>query len=435
MRSTHVWLVLSGAVLLSACGGDTRPQSIGSGSAPPSGGTPVPTPTSAHSFVNPTEPKTYDGLGAVQHYEYWTDSNRADGKQGGQLYAGDANTVRNGGITIAYNPRDAIFEINIARPAGIVSVATSRFQDPVHRTDWGGAAGPQPGSPHLTHQRIQYLEAGGSSGIELTPSDAYWNDPRGQTANRTQLPVGAKGYNYLVQTLFYQKPSTEAGATRYVTYAGFMRQQIVGTEEQPDEAVEPWLRETYYFDRAAFVFGERTPIAAVPGTGEATYRGDMIATLVHNSMLDTNSVYPSYMQWMEGTQETRVKFASLKVETDLRGTVFAPAIEAYSTGQYQLAAGTTFSAYADATIDLINKGGFTGTFGCAAFGAQCVRDQALPVGALTIAGSSIDGAFFGPNGEEVGAGFRIVGGTPDERIDILGAFTGFKFSNSAARGQ
>ena len=37
-----------------------------------------------------------------------------------------------------------------------------------------------------------------------------------------------------------------------------------------------------------------------------------------------------------------------------------------------------------------------------------------------------DGAFYGPNGEEAGGGFRIVGGKPDERVDIVGAFVGKK---------
>ncbi|WP_173203779.1 transferrin-binding protein-like solute binding protein [Sphingopyxis sp. BSNA05] len=41
-----------------------------------------------------------------------------------------------------------------------------------------------------------------------------------------------------------------------------------------------------------------------------------------------------------------------------------------------------------------------------------------------IAGSSINGAFYGPDAEELGGGYRIVGGTPDERIDILGTFVG-----------
>jgi hypothetical protein len=49
---------------------------------------------------------------------------------------------------------------------------------------------------------------------------------------------------------------------------------------------------------------------------------------------------------------------------------------------------------------------------------------------VDIAGSSLDGAFYGPGGSaeklEVGGGFRIVGGTPDQRIDIMGAFTGKK---------
>jgi len=81
-------------------------------------------------------------------------------------------------------------------------------------------------------------------------------------------------------------------------------------------------------------------------------------------------------------------------------------------------AGSTFNADGAGRIDLVNAGGFLGQFTSAYFTKGGIRRD------LVIAGSSIDGAFYGPSAQEVGGGFRIVGGTPDERIDILGAFTG-----------
>ena len=48
------------------------------------------------------------------------------------------------------------------------------------------------------------------------------------------------------------------------------------------------------------------------------------------------------------------------------------------------------------------------------------------VSASVCCASSIDGSFYGPNAVEVGGSFRIVGGVPDQRVDILGAFTGAK---------
>jgi len=416
MRSIRTLLALSVAGTLAACGGDTGPQTVGS-VAPPSG-----SPTPTHSFVNPTEPKTYDGLGAVQHYEYYTQS---DGPaQGGQLYAGDANTVRDSGISLTYNPRDAIFELTISRPKGLVSVEGFRFQDPAHRTAFGGASHPQSGVPDLSGKLngIQYLETGSASGNLLPGASPYAS--RGLGTGRSDYDVGADGYSSTRQTFFYQKPGT---TTKYVTYAGFVRNSVSASLQQPaDPAAPQELRETYSLDRAAFVFGERTANAAIPKTGSGTFDGDMLASIVFNPSLDINAAAPSYLQWMAGTSHTTIDFASGVVKTDLAGSVFAPTLDAYTSGNGGLAANSTFSAYADSTIDIINKGGFTGQFGCAAFNGACVRGGAAPTGALNVAGSSLDGAFFGPNGEEIGGGFRIVGGTPDQRIDILGAYTGAK---------
>lgn len=43
-----------------------------------------------------------------------------------------------------------------------------------------------------------------------------------------------------------------------------------------------------------------------------------------------------------------------------------------------------------------------------------------------MAASSLDGTFYGPGAVETGGAFRIVGATPDTRVDFLGAFTGVK---------
>ena len=404
MRSFRTFLALSGAVTLAACGGDTGPQTVGS-VAPPSG-----TPTPTHSFVNPTQVKTYDGLGGVQHYEYGTSS--ASSAQAGQLYAGDANTVRDSGISLTYNPRDAIFELTINRPLGIVDVPAFRFQDPAHRTDFENQIRPQAGVPEFAAARnIQYLEAGGSTGSVLSSGPYYT-----AAAQQSDYVVGADGYSSTVQTLFYQKPGT---TTKYVTYAGFVRNTISAAEEQPDPTVPAELRQNYKLDRAAFVFGERTGNAAVPKTGSGTFTGEMIASAVYNPDLDMNPLAPSYLQWMQGTHSTSIDFGSGSVSSVFDGTMFAPTIDAYTTGVGGLAAGTAFHAEASGQIDLVNTGGFTGQFSSACFSVTCT-----PANALLIAGSSFDGAFFGPNGEEIGGGFRIVGGTPDQRIDILGAYTG-----------
>jgi hypothetical protein len=410
MRTMVKWLPLSGTILLAACGGGGGVQTVGS-VAPPTGGTSTPTPTPVGTFVDPTESKTYDAIGAVQHYEYSTrsDSDPVNGgAQSGQLYAGDANTPRDSGITVTYNPRDAIFEVTIARPLGDVNTGVMRFQDPAHRTDFGGAREPQAGVPNLTSKTVLYLQSGSGTGgvISLGDNDHY--------------VIGAKGYTSTTQTFFYQKPGT---TTKYVTFAGFVRNTLTVTEQQ-DNATSPlYLRQDYSLDRAAFAYGERTVNSAVPSSGSGSYTGDMIATVAYNPQLDIDRSYPTYFQWINGTNTTSVNFATGAVTSNFTGTVTAPTIDAYTSGtsnRFQLAAGSTFTASALATIDLINKGGFTGNFTTAGF---TINGTLVPI---NIAGSSLDGAFYGPNGEEIGGGFRIVGGTPDQRIDILGAFTGKK---------
>jgi hypothetical protein len=396
------FLCMIPAATLAACGG-AGPQSVGSQAAPtaPTPATGGTTPSNNHSFVAPTVQKTYSAIGGVQSFSYQT---RTGGtSQSAQLYAGDASTARNSGITVDYNPRDAIFEVKIDAPRAGVS-QTLRFQDPLHRTDFGGAAEPQVGTPRLSAQGIQYLESGSTK-----------SPIRFDSAQSEMLPVGDNQGDYVSQTFFYQKPGT---TTKYVTFAGYLRNQTQVRDEITNGVTR--TLQNNVLERAAFVYGERTTNDAVPKTGTATFNGPMIATMIFNPLRDTDPTAPTYFQWIEGTSRTTVDFAASSFTLNLNGTVFAPQFDAFTTKVFTLQPGATFTAAGAGRIDLVNAGGFLGQFTSAGF--------TQPGGnfAVNIAGSSIDGAFYGPAADEVGGGFRIVGGTPDQRIDILGAFTGTK---------
>lgn len=411
-------LVLLASTTLAACGGagvqtagSIAPQT-GSGTGGTGGGTTAP--SSGHTFVNPTEEKTYAAIGGAHAYRYTVD-NSADNPatsavegisgQYNQLYAGDASTARDSGISISYNPRDAIFNLTIDRPLGNVT-QTIRFQDPAHRTDFGGANEPQGGVPDITTKGVRYLEVGSGTG-------AVFFDPNVST----EFPVGEKGASRDASSFFYQRPGT---TTKYVTYAGYVRNNVNFAEVTPTGGT-PYTQTNYLLERAAFVFGERTSNGSVPRTGTGTFNGQMIATMVFNDQLDINAGAPTYFQWMHGTSATVLNFASNTFTLALNGTVLAPLFDTYTNKQFSIRQGATFTGAGSGRIDLVNAGGFLGQFQSAFF----VNPNGDRFN-VSIEGSSIDGALYGPAAEEVGGGFRIVGGVPDERVDILGAFTGAK---------
>ncbi len=393
-------LILLATTTLSACSG-AGPATVGGTAVPAAGGT---TTTSSHTFANPTETKTYAGIGGFHSYKYYT-STQGGGPngQGGQLYQGDATTARNSGISLTYNPRDAIFDLTVTQPLAGVS-ENIRFQDPAHRTNFGGASEPQGGVPDLTAQGVNFLQVGTSTGpLVFDPTMS------------TTFATGQKDSNFDLSTFFYQKPGT---STKYVTFAGFVRNKETISQVTPT-GQNPYIRQDYVLERGAFAYGERTGSGAVPKTGSGTYNGAMIATMVYNPLLDTDASAPTYFQWLHGTSTTKVNFAANTFTLDLAGTVLAPTFDVNTTRIFTLQNGATFTANGSGRVDMVNAGGFLGQFQTVYF--------TQPNGtrlAVTIGGSSIDGTFFGPGAEEVGGGFRIVGGVPDERIDILGAFTG-----------
>jgi hypothetical protein len=412
-------IILLASSTLSACGGAGN-QTVGSASTPAAVGGATPgtgtgtTPSSGHTFVAPTEVKTYAGIGGVHSYKYTTNNIGANplpvGVQGtssqyNQLYAGDATTARNSNISITYNPRDAIFDLVIAQPLGNVN-QTTRFQDPAHRTDFGGASEPQEGVPNLPIAGVQYLQVGSGTGTQ-----AY------DTSQSTVFPIGTDGASVTRSTFFTQKPGT---ATKYVTFAGFVRNATTTIQVNPTTGAS-YMEQNNTLERAAFAYGERSANSGVPTTGTGTYNGAMIGTLVFNPLLDTDAAAPTYFQWLSGTSRTTIDFAASTFAIALNGTVTAPGFDVYTTRVFSLPTNSTFTAAGAGRLDLVTAGGFLGQFSSASF-----TYPSSQVFNLNIAGSSVDGAFFGPAANEVGGGFRIVGGTPDERIDILGTFVGAK---------
>ena len=412
-------ILLATTTMLAACGG-AGPQSAGSSAAPTgSGGSGSGSGSGSgttHTFVDPTESKTYTAVGGTHSYSYTVEAPGEPGaRQIDQLYQGNATTVRNSDLTIAYNPRDAIFDVSFSNTLAGTSSA-SRFQDPLHRTDFGGLVEPQMGTPDLgsapfSIQGMNYLESGTNNNVTGIGAGTFAFD----------LIDPSQGGSYDATTFFYQTPGTE---TQYVTFAGYLRNRATVanvTIENPGGAPTEFISQKNTLERGAFAYGEITPNDEMPTTGTGTFEGTMLASMVFNDQPDVIGNFDTYFQWIAGRATTNVDFGANTFSLSLDGTVGAPFFDGTS-GQHSVLENAQFRANGAGDIDLVSAGGFFGQFNEAWFvnpGGGGRLD-------MVIAGSSIDGAFYGPNGVELGGGYRIVGGTPDERIDVLGTFVGQK---------
>jgi hypothetical protein len=406
-------ILLASTTMLAACGG-AGPQSAGS-SAPPTGSGNGGGGNTVHTFIDPTEPKTYTAVGATHSYQYSVEDPGGPGAlQTDQLYQGNATTVRNSNMTIAYNPRDAIFDVKFSNSLAGTTTA-SRFQDPLHRTNFGGLVEPQIGTPNLAApafgiQGMNYLEAVSSNNVASGISGQFSFD----------LIDPGQGGSYDATTFFYQTPGTE---TEYVTFAGYLRNTGTVsnvTIDNPSGPATTFLRQNNKLERGAFAYGQITPNDQVPTTGTGSFEGTMLASMVFNDQPDTLGNFDTYFQWIAGRATTNVDFGANIFSLSLDGTVGAPFLDGTS-GQHTILENAKFYANGGGDINLVSAGGFFGQFNEAWFINSDANKTRLD---MVIAGSSIDGAFYGPNGGELGGGFRIVGGTPDERIDILGTFVG-----------
>lgn len=392
MRSIRTILALSGAVTLAACGGDTAPQTVGS-NPPPIGGTPTPTQA---NLLDVTSTVTYDMLGSFHALDTTTERTVPVGGTPStsmtSLYTGNAATVNAPNGSITYNPRDGVFTVKITDgTAGVVR--DYNYQDPAHRTQFSGT----------DFARFQIPNLATFNYLQVLDGDAQ--------------PV-----------FFYQRPGAK---TTFVSLAGFSR--VAESVTTSGTAPAPTVTTTNFDgERGAFVFGQKTAYGQVPTAGDGTFSGDFLASMV----ADPTGGGRSAMQWITGGSTLKVNFATGKADLQLAGTVG----ESYVLGAVvpsPIAAGSSFTANGTAQVDLVRSGGFTGAFTLNT-GTQNnvgfmigntfvgIDFASAAAGGSTAGASSIDGAFFGPNAVNAGGNFRIVGGIPDQRVDILGAFSGAK---------
>jgi hypothetical protein len=353
---------------LAACGGAGSDFSPGIAAPPPSS-TPSPTPPPAaqtNLFDVASETK-FDALGALQSLKT---------QDGGVLYMGNASTVAAPGGTITYNPRDGIFTVVLADAKAGIS-KTINFQDPAHRSDADGARA-------------------GSYQVPLLPGFNYLQALDGQTQF----------------TFFYQRP----GATgSFVSLAGFERSELnEGTG-------------AYSAEQGVLVFGTRTATLQTPVKGTGRYDGQFLASMVGDQRGGTAPA----LQWINGTSSVDVDFGARTVALALNGTVGPAYVKdsLVSDSTLVIASGATFSATGSASWAQ-GANAFSGRFSAASFKSgtttTSVDFTSVSAGTGVAGASSIDGTFYGPDAKNVGGNFRIVGGIPNQRIDILGGFVGVK---------
>ena len=358
--------------LLAACGGGgAGPQTV-SGTGTTGVGQTGSTSNQMPEVLKVSGPTTYKSIGGTQQMvETYVTNTNTGATSRNDLYTAEQSTTNSGKVTVTYDPRAAIFSVKLDHEdIGI----DSRFQDPAHRTAFGGASQPQTGVPNLS--AFNYLQSGAVT------------------------PEGGES-----QTFFYQTPGSN---TRYVSLAGFVRNKTVITSNGREDTRT----------RGTSVFGLQTPSGELPKTGTASYSGNMLATMVSNTELDTDAGMRTRFEWIHGTGSVNVDFGSGSVTTSLTGTVLGtadafdgPPLDAMNAPH----TGQAFSASGTASFDRTGQA-YAGTIGSASLGGQSIM----------IGGSSVDGTFYGPGAAETGLSFRVVGGIPDQRVDITGSFTGAK---------
>lgn len=370
---------------LAACGGGGDTISLGTIAPPTVGGTGTsggtgggttggttggvtPTPTSSPtSFLDVSTTTSFDAIGGLHALD-------VDDK-GASLYTANASTVAAPSGTITFNPRSGIFTVALSDDAAKVTHDVT-YQDPAHRAGEGSSQAEVP-----QYTSFNYLEAAAADG-------------------------GA-------DTFFYQRPGNVA---RYVTLAGFIHR----SKRDVDTGA-------LHSERGVMVFGNKTTLLQVPGSGTGRFEGEFLATMIAGS----NGFINVPLQWINGTSAIDVDFGKSTLALALTGTVGKAYVNNTAVNDFvsSIPTGSVFTANGTASLSGLRTS-FAGKFLTAYFTSNGTRSDInfAPISAASsIAGaSSIDGAFYGPDAVNVGGNFRITGGVPDQRIDILGAFVGAK---------
>jgi hypothetical protein len=340
--------------------------------APTTPTTPV---QNAVTLLTETVPTTYQAIGgSMQFVELVTPTGTRAEELKSALAPADSKQ-----LSVTYDPATSNFRIVIQQPGVGVGI-DNLYDDPLYRTAFGNLRFPQAGTPNLPN--FAYLQKGP---VPSAPND--------------------------ILTFFYETPGTH---TRFVTLAGFVR----NTRSEPSTSTTVPTQGDYTRQRSVFVFGTPSAAGRVPVSGTATYTGGLLASVIYNTEIDTNPTVRSRTEWISGTSTITVNFAQNTIDLALSGS-FTNTRDAFEGSTGGLAnynssnAGRTFTAAGRAAFGTARPY-FSGTITAASVGGST-----LPVAVGTVAGS-----MFGNRAEEVGGNFRIVGGGSDQRVEILGAFTG-----------
>lgn len=367
MRATFAILSLP-LLSLAACGGGSSSGTLSLGSIAPPLTTATPTPSATPaSFLDVSTTTTFDAVGALHSISV--------DATGSSLYSGNASTVAAPSGTITYSPRDGIFTVTLAdSKAGVTH--TANYQDPAHRTTNTQFEVPQ-------FATFNYLEAAAATNS--------------------------------ADTFFYERPGNVAS---YVTLAGFVHRSTVDPTTGAFDS-----------EHGVMVFGSKTSLLQVPTSGTGHFDGDFLATMITGGVSGASINLP--LQWLSGSSSIDVDFGKSTLALGLSGTVSKTYINDVAVGDLTtgIPTGALFTANGSATLNSL-RSGFTGKFLTAYFTAAGVKTTVdfspISVNSNVAGASSIDGTFYGPNGVNVGGNFRITGGVPDQRVDILGAFVGAK---------
>lgn len=312
-------------------------------------------------------------------------------------------------LKITRDPRDATYSLVIAS-AGVSQ--NIRWQDPLHRTLF-----PQIG---ITPNPITGRQLIGDG----TAANFYADGGVGPA--RPNIEYYESSSATAVNTLFFERVGVN---TRYVTWMGFRSTQFTQpktdstfylnvTDANPNNDLEDnqtLVKEDLVINRSAYVYGINTLAKDVPNTGSATYTGSLFANTINYLSLDT--IY--------GTAKTDINFANNTVGLTLNGTFSV-------SGASFNAVGSALVQRPDIPNTALNPNAvqpisrIVGSFSQVNIGGVALTPSPNASLPNTFQASTIEGGFFGPGAAEVGGAFRIVGGQPDTRIDVMGAFTGKK---------